>query len=420
MAKTKITKRSADQLARDAIEAGKTLLIWDTDLSGFGARATAKGTLSYFVEYRLGGRQGRCRRMTFARHGVLTPDQARRKALTLKADLAQGIDVADVKQEHQRRLRADTFAEAAERYLALNGQHNRSWKETRRLITYDALPDLGKRRIDMIQRSDVAALIDCVAQRSPSVARALFAALRPMFKWCLQRGIIQQNPCDGLEAPKPSPSRDRVLDNSEVRALWHGTEQLGFPFGPLFRLLLLTGQRREEVAALRWTELDLETAIWMLPSARTKNAKLHLVDLSAQACDLLKPLPRTSEFVFSTNGRTAPSGFSRAKMRLDALLAQDLGGPVPSWRAHDLRRTAATGMAELGFPPQVVEHVLNHVSGVKGGLVGVYQRHEYRQERNQALQAWGARVEQVCKDMDESANVVAFRPRQIFGESTDG
>jgi integrase len=197
------------------------------------------------------------------------------------------------------------------------------------------------------------------------------------------------------------------LTDEEIRWFWQGCGEIGWPFGPLFLLLLLTAQRRDEVGGMRCSEVDLDNQIWTLPRQRAKGDREHEVHLSDAAIDVLRSLPRIASnsigqdgLVFTTNGRTPVSGFGNAKRRLDVIMAEarrrSLGLPertkIPDWRLHDLRRTAATGMARLNFPPHVVEKVLNHVSGTIRGVAAVYNRFEYLEERRAALEAWGRYV----------------------------
>ncbi len=200
-----------------------------------------------------------------------------------------------------------------------------------------------------------------------------------------------------------------MLSANEIRAFWKVIERLGWPFDPIYRLLLLTGQRREEVAGMRWEELDLDRAIWTIPAERAKNKLAHTVDLSPQVVAILDNLPLMSEgLVFTTTGNTPVSGFSKVKARLDKDIRSELGRELEAWRNHDLRRTMATLMGEeLEIDPGVIERILNHVSGSQSGLQGVYQRQQYKAKRKAAMFAWGAWVERLVKDEDAS-NVVAL------------
>ena len=408
----KITKAGLDALHRQAMTTGKSVYVYDTQLRGFGARVAASGA-SFFVEYRLGGRGGRNRRMTFGRLGELTPDAARRKAARLRADISDGVDVMQRRDEVRRRLTQDCFEDVVERYLKTNAAPGRHWPEVRRLLTSDDLQPIRKRALASISRSELVAIIDEVKLRSPSTARVLFAALRPFFAWCVPRGLIDTSPLDGVKPPAPVAARDRVLNEVEIRAFWEATDEQGYPFKPIYRLQLLTGQRVSEVTGMKWSELDPDAAVWTIPGTRTKNGKPHIVDLSPQALEVIAELSEgePDALVFTTTGRTPPSGFSKAKARLDRAMRTQLEAELPPWRAHDLRRTAASGMAALNVPPHVVERVLNHLSGAQGGLVGVYQRHEYREERRQALVAWGAQVDHIVSGSWQGDNVLAFPDR---------
>ena len=218
-------------------------------------------------------------------------------------------------------------------------------------------------------------VLDRVNARSPAVARALFADLRPAFRYAVERDLIQADPMNGIKAPKPALARDRVISDEEIGAFWQAASELSWPFENVFKVLLLTGQRREEVAGMRWREVDLDAGQWTIAKERCKNSKAHTVDLHPEAVRLLDPLSDEAtggegegDFVFSTTGTTAVSGFSKAKARIDARMQSILGDKFQPWRTHDLRRTAASGMAALGFQPHVIERVLNHVAGRKAAL----------------------------------------------------
>jgi integrase len=279
----------------------------------------------------------------------------------------------------------------------------------------------GSRHVSEVRRADVAELLDAIAQRSPAVARATYAELRPLFDWCVEKDLIAGSPCVSLTAPPRPKARDRVLAEPELRLIWRAADSLGFPFGHVLKLLMLTGQRRAEVAGMTWDELDLEGARWRIPGERAKNGQAHEIDLPPEALAILKDVPNTGPHLFPARGGGAVRGFSATKRSLDAEIeelrrqdASEAGAPAPKkplapWRIHDLRRTAATGMAALGFAPHVVERVLNHVSGTQSGLVGVYQRHDYRQERKAAITAWCAQVAAVVKGEALPSNVRRLR-----------
>jgi integrase len=209
-----------------------------------------------------------------------------------------------------------------------------------------------------------------------------------------------------------------VLEDAELLLVWMASNALRYPFGPLIRLLILTGARREEVAALEWAELDREASVWVLPPSRSKNgvaARQPLSSLAVTELDILAKRHGTaagwpkSGLVFSTTGSTSVSGYSRAKARLDKAITalaekQDTLPPSP-WRLHDLRRTLATGLQRLGVRFEVTEAVLNHVSGSKSGVAGIYQRHDWAEEKAAALEAWAYHVTGLLTEVDQT-NVV--------------
>jgi integrase len=240
-----------------------------------------------------------------------------------------------------------------------------------------------------ITRRDVLDILDRVVDGgAPIAANRVHAAVRKFFNWAVARDILAASPCTGVKPPTAERARERVLSDDELRFVWQATDKLGGTFGPLVKLLALTGQRRDEVARMRRDELNLDARLWTLPAERTKNNKPHEVPLSNAAFAVLQNVPRIagSPFVFPTNGGASPvSGYSEGKRRLDALLPADM----PAWRLHDLRRTCATGLARCGINLPVIEKVLNHASGSFAGIVGVYQKHSFADEKRQALEAWG-------------------------------
>jgi integrase len=238
----------------------------------------------------------------------------------------------------------------------------------------------------------------------------VLTVVRRVCIWAVAHDILETDPTTGVLKPlKIKPSRDRVLDDAEIVSFWTGCDQLGWPFGPLFKLLLLTAQRRSEVAGMRWSELDLEGKLWHIPGERIKNSKAHDVHLSDFALEIihglveLKPAAGKPDFVFSFTGDAAVSGFVYTKRTLDNLIG------VHGWRLHDLRRTATTGMARLGIPPHVADRVLNHTTGTIHGVAAVYNRFQYLDERKAALDAWARFVEALVRPETAQTNVVGLR-----------
>jgi integrase len=424
--KARITKRAIDDLRARAKSEGRTLYLRDNEMTGFGAVATKTGACSYFIEY--GGGKDR-KRMTIGKHGALTPDEARKAAKEELGKVAHGADVVQDKRAARDKLAGATFRQLVERYAAdhveeqIKAQRKptRYWAEKQARLLTDDTKDLHKKPVASIQREEIVFVMDKARKRSHAAARVLFADLRPLFAWALDRAIITVNPMLGMKGPKPLEARDRVLSDEEIRAFWQAATEENWPFSSVFKVLLLTGQRREEVSGMRWREVDLEEPAphWTIAKERCKNGKAHTVDLHPEAVRLLDPLgdvaaPRLmkdtegkADLVYSTTGRTPVSGFSKVKARIDDRMREILGDKFQPWRIHDLRRTAASGMAALGFQPHVIERVLNHVSGAQGGLVSVYQRHEYREERKRAIMAWGAHVMGLVRADQAASNVVA-------------
>ncbi|XIA67810.1 tyrosine-type recombinase/integrase [Bradyrhizobium sp. TZ2] len=266
----------------------------------------------------------------------------------------------------------------------------RTIEATQQLLDLHVLPRWRRRPINDVTRRDVLELLDGLVESGrPVAANRVLTAIRKMFNWAIERDIIALSPCAGVKPPTQEQSRDRVLSDDELANVWRAAEQLGGPFGALVELLILTGQRRDEVARMAWGEVDLDAQLWTLPKERSKNGRPHDVVLSAPAVAILKSLPQIGDsFVLTTDGKSAASNYSASKRKLDKLLPADM----PPWWLHDLRRTVASGMARLGVNLPVIEKVLNHSSGSFGGIVGVYQRHDYADEKRRALERWGAHV----------------------------
>jgi integrase len=387
---------------------------FDAGFPGLALRISYGGGRAWVYFYRV---HGKLRRLTLGTYPALGLVGAREAWREARNAVERGEDPAGAKAEAKRR-EPDTVRSVAEQFIAKYAKpRNRTADEVARMFALHLYPKLGSVRIETVTRRDILDLIDTIEEKSsPARANRVLANVRRMFSWAVERGIIEASPAANVRAPGQETARDRVLTDDEVRAFLRACEGMGEPFGPLFRLLLLTGQRREEVAAMPWAELDLAGAVWHLPAARTKNKRASDVPLAEQSVAILEGLMRRSPLVFpaqfSRDGHTAPrplSGFGRAKERLDAaMLAElrkgDLEATLPDWRLHDLRRTAASGMARLGVGVHVVEKLLNHVSGTFAGVVGVYQRHDFMVEKRAAAQTWANYLDSLTAE--RPANVV--------------
>ncbi|MBL9070513.1 MAG: tyrosine-type recombinase/integrase [Sphingopyxis sp.] len=403
MATGKITIKSVEGLApgpRDAF-------LWDVARKGFGVKITPAGRRIYILQYRMGGRLSPTKRYKIGVHGAgWTPELAGREADRLLHLIGLGTDPAEEKRRKQYASSGLTFDAIADRYelKGLLGLRDRSKGFVKTILRVHLRPKLGKRSLPSITGSDIIALLDDLPGESAALRRNVYAVVRRLITWAKGRGIIDRNPLDGFEPPPAAASRDRVLSDDELRIVWVASGDLGPIFSAFVRLLLLTGQRRDEVGALEWQELDRARAEWILPAARAKNAREHLVPLSKEAVALLDALaggkkwPRSGFVLTTDGGKTRVKGFSGRKGKLDMqianLVTQEEAPPFIPWRFHDLRRSAATGMQKLRIPGEWIEAVQNRR---KPGVAGTYQRYTYLDEKREALTAWGAHVSSVLK-----------------------
>ena len=384
--------RLTDKSVENAKPGNRRREVADALLPGLYLIVQPSGVRSWAVRFRASGRPRKLTLGPWPRIGLKDARDLARAALRAAAE---GKDPAAEKVEARRRGldTDDLFGAVFDEYLRRHVKPNlraSTAGEAERLFERRILPRWRKRRLADITRRDILALVDDVVDDGArTTANRVVAALKAFFNWTVGRGILSASPAIGVEKPTVETSRDRVLSDDELRRLWRACDEIGNPFGPMVKLLLLTGARREEVRSMTDGELDLKARAWTLPATRTKNARQHEVHLSGAALAVLKASPRVRNpagFVFCTNGTTAASGFSRAKQRIDALMAAE--ATIAPWRFHDLRRTVATGMARLGVQLPVVERCLNHVSGSFAGVAGVYQRHQFKLERIAAFNAW--------------------------------
>ncbi|MEI6641923.1 MAG: integrase arm-type DNA-binding domain-containing protein [Novosphingobium sp.] len=412
MPTVRITKTSVDAAQPEA----KDWMLWDDRLGGFGLKVTPAGSKVYVYQYRMGGRGAKVRRFTIGKHGKLTTDGARKKAEMLALSVANGIDPQREKVREVRKAIDLAFKPYVERFYqeCLLKEWAATHKYVYSLLASYAVPVIGNTPLPDITRKDIKAALAPVLDKT-ATASNLFAVLRRMFSWAVEQEDIDRSPIEGMKPPPLPPSRDRVLSDDELALVWRGTDELGYPFGPLVRLLILTGARREEVAAMEWSELDRTAGTWSLPACRAKNAQAAENALSGAALTVLDGLaerigvsgrwPRKG-FVFSTTGETSVSGYSRAKRRLDKIVidlaSEDEMTPPEPWRLHDLRRTLATGLQRLGVRLEVTEAVLNHISGSRSGIVGIYQRHNWKDEKRAALEAWATHVDRVLTGTEQT------------------
>jgi integrase len=388
------------------------------------------GVKSWALRYRR-RTDGKAIKHTIGSYPMLTLKDARSAAIALRAEIERGADPHGAKVVARRQTVEDSFEAVTRRYIAdLRRRQKRSWEWYARLLglapngspeTLDIIRDgsmdqrgrrrrvslvdrWGNRRIGDITDTDIIEVLDRVSGYAPILANRLHAVLSALFTWARKKRLVAANPCADLDRPSEERSRDRVLDDQELRRVWLAAGELGHPYTGIVRLLILTGQRRNEIADLRWSEIDLEERVLHLPKERTKNGRAHDVPLSASALAVVAGLPRLvdADLVFTIK-RKPITGFSRMKERLDE------ASGVTDWTIHDLRRTVASGLQRLGVRLEVTEAVLNHRSGSTAGIVGVYQRHDYASEKRDALQRWADYVDALVSG--QKANVVTLRGR---------
>ncbi len=431
MPRLKLTDASIQRLK---VPPGGRVEYFDATLPGFGLRVagpttrTPDGRRSWVLFYRIRGEQ---KRLTIdPPYPVLSLADARKRAGEALALVAAGVDPAVEKARKKLPTKApDTLATVVEDYLVRGLEKKQRAaayvRETRRGFDNHVLPRLGSRELSSIARRDVIEMLDGIAEGGtkrrgtkgnmhaaggPIAANRVLSAVRALFNWAIRRGLVEINPCALVERPGQEAPRDRVLAPEELRELWPRFVALGYPFGSLLQLALITGQRRSEVAGMRWQDIDLEAKTWTLAAADTKAGRGHVVPLSDLAVSILSGLPRKmaalekggarpSPYVFTTDGKVPVSGFSRAKERVDAQIAaarkKTRTDPMPAWGIHDLRRTAATQMGQLGTSEFVIGRVLNHAAR---GITGtVYNRYEYLAEKRQALDGWAEHLQKLVK-----------------------
>ena len=389
--KKRVTERYVQTLqppAEGRLEVG------DDVVAGLWFRVTSKGIKSWSIRSR---RDGQAVRFTLGSYPELGLAMARQLALQQIGKIKAGHDpVNDRRRKRNASIRAKTESLSAllDLYVDTILATRKSGKTRARDLRRDLKPLLG-RPASLIQRSDLTALIDRKTVTAPISANRLVGYAKPFWRWMHERGYIDENVASELSKPSPETVRERFLDDVELVAVWRACGQTGFPFGPFFKLLLLTAQRRGEVLEMRWGEIDFDKACWTIPGSRTKNGAEHIVHLSAPAQAILRDLGGDSlaeGLLFTTTGVTPISGISKAKARLDK------ASGITDWRLHDLRRTAVTHMVDLGINPAVADRILNHVAASTMSVVQrAYQRSALLDQRRHALDAWADRVMQLAE-----------------------
>jgi integrase len=383
----------------------------DSVVPGLRVRVGASGAKTFILRKRVAGR---LRNMALGRYNEtrFTLADARKKARSLLSDIEAGGDpTPTLRTRHQSRAGQGTIRALYDDYRRAKA-HLRSHREVDRIFNRHILPALGDRLADTVTRGDVTRLVDGIEARS--MARAVAAQLSSFYSWALPRlDRLPANPCRDAGKPPKARARDRVLTTDELRALWKVLESEPAPFGPAIRLLLLTLQRREEVFSADCSEFDLSSRVWTIPAQRAKNGVAHIVPLSDAAVVELETLlaghAEGKLFPARGNPQNGPSGISKAWARIRDGVQERLGRSLERFTIHDLRRTGATGLQRLGIRLEVTEAVLNHISGSRGGIVGVYQRHHFTDEKRFALNAWASDLQRIVHGESAVNRVASIR-----------
>jgi integrase len=372
--------------------------IWfDDDLACFGFRLRRSGAKTWVVQYAVGGKT---KRMHLGKLAVLDPGQARLEAKKILAAVSLGGDPASRKAEDQAR---STFKSCLDIYLERRRHDPKlrasSYRELERHLARN-LKALHGLRIDLVDRRAIALELGRLTAIGPIQANRTRTSLVRFLNWCAGEGFVENNAAQHTNQ-NPEQSRTRVLADDELVKIWHALPERDF--GDIVRLLMLTGQRASEIGDLRWDEVDLDRATITLSPQRTKNRRWHTVPLSAPAAAILKARPQNGRALVFGNGQGGFGGWGACKARLDAAVQI-----APPWVIHDLRRTCATRMADLEIaPPHVVEQILNHVSGFRAGVAGIYNKSVYQREVVTALDRWAEHLMAIVEGRE--SNVTSLK-----------
>lgn len=392
------------------VEGQRDRLVFDSACPGLGVRITPRSKT--FLCQWTDPATKRKQREPLGVWGNLTLDQAREACRAKLGQVAKGTNP----RAERLKLKAEAEREKAETALSFEAmvmewanlhlahRRPRYAAEAVRAIRYN-LAGLLQRPAARITKQDAVTALGKLAKAGrTAMAGRVMAYARAAYHWSQKRQMVADNPFADLSVSAGTTERDRVLSDAELAEVWSAADGMQFPFGPLFKLLILTMQRREEVAGMRWSELAEDFTTWTIPAVRMKNGRAHDVHLSEAARAILRTLPRYvgSDYVFTTTGKTAVSGFSKAKTALDRAITEARAeaaakagkepAPLIPWRLHDLRRTGVSTLARLGFDSIVADKLLAHKPAKLQGVASVYQRHDFAAERARALDAWGEHV----------------------------
>jgi integrase len=388
------------------------IIEFDDAVPGFGVRARAGGSKVYVVQYAIGEKT---RRMSLGKVELQGVDKARDKAKDILAAVRLGKDPAGEKQR-DRTTATDTFKAVAERFLSFQKTHGGPNGRGLRPRSYDDIErhlmvhgkSLHGLLLSKVGRQDVASVISAVRSKGAAVtANRVRATTSSFFSWAISEGLVDHNPVTGTLRTEEK-SRERVLSYDDLRIIWNNLE--GDHFGDIIKLLALTGQRAAEISGLRWSELTDDAIV--LPPDRTKNGREHTVPLSEVARAIIVAQPdrqgsdgQLRDLIFGY-GDGPFSGWTGARKLLNARIEKATGHALPHWQPHDLRRSFATHASKLGIQPHVIEAILNHVSGFRAGVAGIYNRNPYDAEKRTALALWADHLLAIVENRESNVTTL--------------
>ncbi|CAO4172393.1 tyrosine-type recombinase/integrase [Methylorubrum extorquens] len=388
-----IVKLTKSTVAALSVEPGHSeRVVWDTDMPGFGVRIRASGNKSWVIRPARSG--GKSRLHTIGAVDALDVSLARQTARTKIAEVDLGGDPTKAKREARARA-VVTLGSLVETYIAdkiAQARRPSTIGNLRHHLEKHWRP-LHARPLAEISRADVAVRHRAIEKENgPSAADRATSVLSTFFTWAIRDGLTETNPASNMRKAAVTEHKERALANEELASIWRACRD--DQFGRIVKLLILTGLRKNEVAKMRWSEIDLQGAVWSIPAERMKNKRPHTVPLSGAALDILRSAPSRDgrDFIFG-EGDGPFSGFSRAKRTL----SERAGLAPDEWRIHDIRHTVSTGMNGVGIMPHIVEAVLSHVSGSRAGVAGRYNHATYLPEKREALDRWAAEVARICR-----------------------
>jgi integrase len=379
---------------------GKRMDYFDEDVPGFSLRVSEKGVKTWCVSYRFAGKWTR---YTFSNVTKNSLKEARDLAKDALRDAAKGINPAGKKKEARK---ADTFKELADAFMErYSKKKKKSWKGDQRIIDNKLNPKIGSVRAKELSRAQIREIVETIADNAPYEANRVLACLRKIYNWAISEDLVEANPCDHVAAPGEESRRDRVLTEDEIKIFWKDLENEQLPVASTFKMRLLTAQRGGEVLSVEWKELDLEGAWWTIPAEKAKNGLAHRVPLSPPAIRIFRELRRQQDESETRKESTwvfPARRFEGDNEHLDtvqkAVERIRERTRINNFRAHDLRRTAASLMTGMGIPRLTVQKILNHA---EPGVTAVYDRHSYDKEKRDAIEAWNRRLMVIISDLQD-------------------